>query len=411
MDQEEFSGLFKDLMNHLYDQAALETHLLTRLLHPPAGQRGSRAAYLQQIIRQAIEDLRPSGGESAPGAPAWRPYVILHRRYVDGVSPQVLANELHLSERQLRRDHSRALQALAGKLWDEHFGPLLESAPPQAEEKQGEGWDFPLSPEPLDLKAVVEGVLQTLQPRLEAEGLRLEVNLPSAPQFILADRVLLRQILFSLCSYAMALQAKGQIWLGVAAAGRKATVEIKAAVGKGWSEEEAKEERDWLASGRYWAKRLGAELSGPEIGGGKVRLRLTLPGIQPPLILLVDDQQPTLRLYQRYLSHTPFSVIGVANPQQALSLTRLLKPSLVLLDVMMPHVDGWEILQALRAESETRDVPVVICSAWEAGEMGRALGAADFLKKPVTQKGLLAALERLGLSVSDKRDESLPPAA
>ena len=115
------------------------------------------------------------------------------------------------------------------------------------------------------------------------------------------------------------------------------------------------------------------------------------------MILVVDDQAPTLRMYQRYLSRYPFEVVGVSDPTQVLTLARQLRPQLITLDVMMPHVDGWELLQALQADVFTSQIPVVVCSAWEEPELARSLGAAYFLKKPITQRDLLAVLERLGL--------------
>jgi CheY-like chemotaxis protein len=102
-------------------------------------------------------------------------------------------------------------------------------------------------------------------------------------------------------------------------------------------------------------------------------------------------------MYQRYLGRTHYKVIGVADPTQALALAMRLQPALILLDVMMPHVDGWEILQTLQQDVKTCGIPVIVCSAWEAGEMAKSLGAAAFLKKPITQTGLLEALKRLNL--------------
>jgi Amt family ammonium transporter len=63
----------------------------------------------------------------------------------------------------------------------------------------------------------------------------------------------------------------------------------------------------------------------------------------------------------------------------------------------MPTMDGWEILQALQANPETRDIPVIVCSVWDEPELAYSLGATYFLKKPISQRDLWAALARLGL--------------
>jgi CheY-like chemotaxis protein len=78
-------------------------------------------------------------------------------------------------------------------------------------------------------------------------------------------------------------------------------------------------------------------------------------------------------------------------------MARSLQPQAIALDAMMPDVDGWEILQALQADPATRHIPVLVCSVWEEPQLAFSLGAAGFLKKPITQRELLAALQRLGL--------------
>ena len=90
-------------------------------------------------------------------------------------------------------------------------------------------------------------------------------------------------------------------------------------------------------------------------------------------------------------------VIGVHEPDQVLSLARQLQPQAITLDVMMPTIDGWEVLQMLQTDPETQHIPVIVCSVWDEPELASSLGAAGFLKKPITQKDLLSALARLKL--------------
>jgi CheY-like chemotaxis protein len=62
---------------------------------------------------------------------------------------------------------------------------------------------------------------------------------------------------------------------------------------------------------------------------------------------------------------------------------------------MMPQMDGWELLQTLKLDAHTSHIPIIICSAWDDPDLSRTLGAAAFLKKPVTQKMLLEAIEQV----------------
>ena len=88
-------------------------------------------------------------------------------------------------------------------------------------------------------------------------------------------------------------------------------------------------------------------------------------------------------------------------------MAKQIQPGLILLDVMMPTVDGWEILQALKMDYMTNQIPVIVCSAWDAPEMARSLGAVEFLKKPITRQTLLNMLDQMGLTASDKPVEPL----
>ena len=102
---------------------------------------------------------------------------------------------------------------------------------------------------------------------------------------------------------------------------------------------------------------------------------------QPRTVLVVDDQVAAQRMFQRYLSRTNLEVIGVTDPTQGLDMARKIQPALLILDVMMPHIDGWEVLQNLQLDPETKHIPIIVCSAWGEPELARSLGAVAFLEK------------------------------
>jgi len=70
---------------------------------------------------------------------------------------------------------------------------------------------------------------------------------------------------------------------------------------------------------------------------------------------------------------------------------------LIILDIMMPKMDGWEVLQSLKLDEETKTIPVIICSAWGEPELAKSLGAVEFLRKPVTQRDLLFTIHKTGI--------------
>jgi CheY-like chemotaxis protein len=121
---------------------------------------------------------------------------------------------------------------------------------------------------------------------------------------------------------------------------------------------------------------------------------LTLPVVRPVTVLLVDDNPDTRRLFRRYLSGANYRAIEAGDGRHALELARQARPGAIVLDVMLPSQDGWEILQALRNDLTTEHIPVVVCSVLHQEELAEALGATAYLAKPVSRDALLAALRR-----------------
>ncbi len=401
MDRAEFAQLVRDALANLYDFATLETHPLATWLPKPSGYSGSRADRLRAQLLDAIEGLRPREREYTAAVIEWRPYLILHGRYVEGASLRELQDRLGLSERQLRREHSRALQAVATLLWDQALiaqgGPL---APPEervsGDQRVNHLVDFQPTLEPLDPTQVTLSVASTLQRRIRSEGAELHLALPQQLPRILADRVILRQILFSLLDYALDARSHGAIVISADAQMGEVRLEVSFPVGEQLPAG-ADGEEDPLEIARYWAQRLDASLRQEfDAQSACVRLALTLPRADQPVILVVDDQKPAVQMFQRYLSHAHVRVVGVQEGAKVVPLARQIRPQAITLDIMMPTVDGWEILQALQADPETRHIPVIICSVWDEPELASSLGAADFLKKPITQRDLLEALARVG---------------
>jgi len=87
-------------------------------------------------------------------------------------------------------------------------------------------------------------------------------------------------------------------------------------------------------------------------------------------------------------------LVGATDGTKALRLAEELQPQMIVLDLMMPNQDGWEILRQINASPETRDIPVIICSVLDEREMALASGASDYLVKPVNQVDLLTVLRR-----------------
>jgi len=120
----------------------------------------------------------------------------------------------------------------------------------------------------------------------------------------------------------------------------------------------------------------------------------TQAGTPGPLVLVIDDDPSMRELMQRSLAKDGYRVEVAANGRAGLEMARRLKPAIITLDVMMPSMDGWAVLTALKADPATADIPVVMLTIVDDKNMGFALGAADYFTKPIDWQRLGAVLQK-----------------
>jgi CheY-like chemotaxis protein len=114
-----------------------------------------------------------------------------------------------------------------------------------------------------------------------------------------------------------------------------------------------------------------------------------------PTVLVVDDDPAARDLLAANLKGKGYRLVHAANGEEALSLARAIRPDAITLDVMMPKPDGWEVLSALKADADLRDIPVVIVTVLSDRGIGLSLGAVDVVTKPVDRAHLTTLIHRL----------------
>ena len=115
-------------------------------------------------------------------------------------------------------------------------------------------------------------------------------------------------------------------------------------------------------------------------------------------ILICDDDPVILRLLEVNLELEGYSVLSAHNGEEALQIATAEKPDLVILDIMMPKLDGYQTAERLKSQDETKEIPVVFVSAkaqLSDIEKGKSYGVADYLTKPFDPSDLLEIVERL----------------
>ena len=129
-------------------------------------------------------------------------------------------------------------------------------------------------------------------------------------------------------------------------------------------------------------------------------------------VLVIDDEETVRDLMRRFLAREGFEVVTARDGAEGLALARELRPMLITLDVLMPGLDGWSVLESLKADPELAEIPVVMLTILDDKNKGYALGATDFLTKPVDRHRLRAVLahyrgpkaERRALVIEDDTD-------
>ena len=122
-----------------------------------------------------------------------------------------------------------------------------------------------------------------------------------------------------------------------------------------------------------------AELCGGRLVAGPANepfeVSLTFPALGQLPVLAIDDNVGTLNLLQRYTAGTRYRLVGIQDPEQALRVAEQLHPQIVVLDVMMPRLDGWEVLGRLLQHPVVGQLPIVVCTILAQEELALALGA------------------------------------
>jgi len=125
----------------------------------------------------------------------------------------------------------------------------------------------------------------------------------------------------------------------------------------------------------------------------------------PPLVLVVDDNPEAAEILARHLHSGGFRMEVARTGPEAIRMARELHPVAITLDILLPEIDGWEVLTRLKADPSTHNIPVVVVSVVDKPGLGRALGAVDYFVKPVDGKALLSRLEQYAFTAKVQTEE------
>ena len=291
--------------------------------------------------------------------------------------------------------------------------------------------------ENFDPADVIRDVVATIEPLVKKNRNQLQCMVEGSLPRMTSDVTRIRQVLFNLLSNACKFTTEGIITLQIVSkSGTPSSIQFRVAdTGIGMSHEqmqklfqsftqaEAGTTRKYGGSGlglaisRKLCNMLGGEISVESEPGKGTSFIFVLPANvydtmdktedeelakQAPedsmkeattRVLVIDDEPNACELIARQVQRDGFTVTKASSGPEGIRLARETKPQLIILDILMPGMDGWAVLTALKTDPDLAPIPVVLVSMIDEREMASALGAADYLIKPVDRAKLSAILQ------------------
>jgi CheY-like chemotaxis protein len=254
------------------------------------------------------------------------------------------------------------------------------------------------SGEMCDLAQVIPAILKTVQPLLDLRRLATRVDLAEPLPQVTGSPAIVRQMLLNLLTLSASAAQDDLIDVHAQAAEGQVTVQICVPVRPDPPCVREVDTAETVAVTQALAQLAGGTATVAERPDGVLDCRLTLPTIPAARLLAIDDNLDMLRLIERFLQGSHYSVVGVSDPQTALRTAEAIAPRFILLDIMLPEIDGWELLGRLREHPQLGGVPVIVCTFLPQDQLAATVGAAAFLRKPITREALLAVLDHLAQS-------------
>lgn len=298
--------------------------------------------------------------------------------------------------------------------------------------------------ETFELSGLIQDVITTVKPLIDKNGNKLDTRLEQGE--MTTDITKLRQILINLLSNASKFTQNGTISLEVNREPRKGRTGYCFRVkdtGIGMSPEQVEKlfqpfmQADSSTTRKYGGTGLGLAISHSfselmdgsiqvesEMGAGSI-FTCWLPSSMEEetqesewrtdgldyredssriSILLIDDDPFNHQLMKRYLANEGWTLAFASNGQEGLQLARKLRPKVICLDILMPSMDGWSVLSAIKNDPELQSIPVVIWSMTNDNHLGYALGASEFLTKPISREHLIKMMDKY---VSKRADHAV----
>ncbi len=396
----EFESLRDDLyetLRHLHTPDMVPSPLLQRVMGLPDGA----SVELRSRVVKAIEGFEPPP-DTPRDADAWRIYHILHYCFVLGLTQEEAAERIDLSARHLRRLQGDAIHALACHFWERRerrtgptsAGVLGGEVQPEWHsqiEQDLASLDRQPAPQMSDVQEVLLTVADLTRELAASHGLTVDVaELPHAQQAAVNPSAL-RQMIITAVGHLIQRSTTGCITMRARRGQRYVEIDVR-----GQSATAADSPKLNLLRQLASSQGCTVAMTGAEQEGVTIRLTLPAPGEIP--VLVIDDNADLLHFYRRCVRGTRYHVVAADPVADVMEQVTALSPAMIVLDLMLPTVDGWKVLRQLRRCESTQSIPIIVCTVMREEELILSLGATLYLPKPVQYREFIQALDQAFLS-------------
>lgn len=396
-----FERLLQRALLALYDPLELAQSPLIQILNLSETQNPPQA--LHKTLLDAVEEMKPSKNVPQQST-AWRNYRILLYRYVQQIPQREIAVSLGFSVRQLQRHEHYALQAYSLVIQNRFQLELEQSLTGEEiqEDSTLEGGPAfqelerlrdSFSNEAINVAEIAQAALETVLPLLKQVNVHVENLIPQDLPLVAIQTMSLRQVFVILFSAARFIPG-GDLTIKANPEKDNIYLSLTALPAGGMPVTPITELQEDLELANQLITLSGGKLSIDETVNYPL-VSLFLPVARKVPVLFIDDNTDALHLFDRSLQGTRYQFIGSSKPEQALKLAVERSPKMIVLDVMLPDVDGWEVLGRLREHPATSEIPIIVSTILPYEQLAMSIGATAFLRKPVSQRDLLETLDRL----------------
>lgn len=399
ISQAELVELVTDAYNHLYDLVYLRTHPLGPLLFAELNLTSKeRSLRLHHLLLDVINDLNP--GNNAPvSSQEWRRYRLMDLRFNQGLDTQAVADLLFISRRHLYREQLLCMVACAeiikSRLPPATISETTNLSPNQPSEERWELLRFETSHPAqehhrVNVNEVIQQTYSLISGLVQQKGLRFTFDFAQNLPNVNIERTILRQVLMGIFNSIFIDQQDGEVLVS----SNLETDTILLLINTQSKEEILAHESLKILGELAMANEF--HFSSQVDSEGYITFSVRLPSIPRQTIILADDNDDMRRLIHNYLNLL-YHIVETNSGAEVIRLVNENQPIAVILDLMMPDMDGWEVLQSLLKNEKTARIPVIICSVLGIKELALSLGASAFLPKPFTEAELLQTLRSLEL--------------